>query len=242
MEASLAITIHAARNNLGTSKSRYYALASSSRSVSCDQLVDRMAAGRTTFSKAEILGVFQLAREELVGLLAEGCYVNTPFGAVMPLASGTLSSPSEAFRPGAEGLDHRLRFDFRIDPKLEKAALAKLKCKRAPNEDITSPRIESVVSLQSGKSGEASAGGLVSLSGFRLKVSPQNEEQGLFLRSASGLERRCAVYGENRPRRLVALVPADVAPGKYVLVVRAATRKGRPIEGAWPEAVRVIKG
>lgn len=238
----MALSVRAARNNLGTSDSRYYALASWSEVVDCDRFVERMAAGRTTFSKAEILGVFQLAREELISLLADGCCVKTPFGTATPRASGTFSTPNEAFRPGAEGHDHRLRFDFRIDPRIERAALGKLKCRRAPNEDLSSPRVESVISPQSGKAGEASSGGLVSLSGYRLKVDPRDERQGLFLRDAKGLERRCAAYGENRPRRLVALLPSDIKPGKYSLVVRAATKKGRAIEGTWQQTLRIVRG
>ncbi len=63
------------RNNLGTSQSPYYALASWSEVVESEAFIDRMAAGRTTISKTDILAVFQLAREELARLLSEGCYV-----------------------------------------------------------------------------------------------------------------------------------------------------------------------
>lgn len=72
----MALKIRAIQNNLGTSDSPYYALAARSDLIETEAFIDRMAAGRTTISKTEILAVFQLAREELTRLLAEGCYVH----------------------------------------------------------------------------------------------------------------------------------------------------------------------
>jgi hypothetical protein len=88
----MALNRQAARNTFGTSDRPYYALASWTQSIDCERFIDRMAQGRTTFSKTDIIAVFQLAREELATLLAEGCYVSTPRGAAMPRASGTFAA------------------------------------------------------------------------------------------------------------------------------------------------------
>jgi hypothetical protein len=227
----MAINIRTARNNFGTSESPFYAVASWSQTIDRDRFIDRMAAGRTSFSKADILGVFQLAREELASLLAEGCYVDTPLGAAMPRASGTFASRDEAFRPEAEGCDHRLRFDFRLDPWIERCALSSVRCKRDDDEDFVSPRIISFASLQSGCEGAAVAGDLLALTGSRLKLDPSDKAQGLFLIASSGTERRCDVYAENRPARLVALLPPSLEPGDYSIAIRTLSRRGRRIEG-----------
>jgi hypothetical protein len=55
---AMALTIRAMRNNLGTSESPYYALASWSELVETDAFIDRMSAGRTTFTKTDIIAVF----------------------------------------------------------------------------------------------------------------------------------------------------------------------------------------
>lgn len=231
----MALNIQAARNTFGTSDRPYYALASWTQSTDCERFIDRMAHSNTTLSKADIVAVFQLAREELASLLAEGCSVTTPLGAAMPRASGTFLALDEPFRPGAEDSDHRLRIDFRVDGTIERQALAKLRYKRTPIEDTVSPRIVEVSSLQSGIEGTASPGDLLSLTGYRLKIDPSDESQGLFLRTvgASSAERRCGVYAENRPARLLALLPGDLAPGEYELVLCALSRRGRRIEGRW---------
>ena len=232
----MALTIRAARNTFGTSDRPYYARASWGTAVDTERFIDRMAEGRTTLSKTDILAVFQLEREELATLLSEGCSVRTPLGTAMPRASGTFAALDEPFLPGAKDGDHRLRIDFYIDPAIERQAIAKLRCKRAPAEDCVSPRILAVSSPQSGKDGAASPGDILVLTGLRLKIDPSDESQGLFLLAtggAPGAERRCSVYPENRPSRLMALLPGDIASGDYKLVLRSRSRRGRKIETQW---------
>ena len=95
----MALTIRAMRNNLGTSESPFYALASWSEVVDSEIFIDRMAAGRTTLSKTDIIAVFHLAREKLARLLSEGCYVKTPLGAALLVATGKFSQPRDQFLP-----------------------------------------------------------------------------------------------------------------------------------------------
>jgi hypothetical protein len=239
----MALSIQAVRNTFGTSDRPYYAQASWTQSIDCERFIDRMAHARTTLSKTDIVAVFQLAREELASLLAEGYYVATPLGAAIPRASGTFAALDEQFRPDAEDSDHRLRIDFRLDPAIERQALAKLHCKRTPIEDTVSPRIVEVSSLQYDIEGTASPGDLLVLIGSRLSVDPSDESQGLFLRpiGAPSAESRCSVYAENRPARLVALLPGDLAPGEYELILRTLSRRGRRVEGHWSEKLSVDK-
>lgn len=239
----MALGIQAAKNTFGTSERPYYAQASWTQSIDCKKFIDRMAQARTTLSKTDIVAVFQLAREELASLLAEGYYVATPLGAAMPRASGTFATIDEQFRPDAEDSDHRLRIDFRLDPAIERQALAKLRCKRISMESTVSPHIVYVSSLQSGIEGKASPGDLLELIGSRLSFDPSDEFLGLFLRpiGVSSAETRCAVYAENRPARLVALLPGDLAPGEYELVLRTLSRRGRRVEGRWGEKLIVSK-
>jgi hypothetical protein len=140
----MAVKIRAVRNNLGTGSLPWHAQASWSRLVDTEAFVNRMAAGRTTVTRTEILAVFQLAREELCALLAEGCYVKTPFGAALPVAKGSFKDMHEAFRPDSRESGHSLRFDFRLDPDLEDDALSRVECRRVSAEDRVSPVIRSV--------------------------------------------------------------------------------------------------
>lgn len=60
----MALTIRALRNHFSTNANPYYAHASWSQVVETEAFIDRMASGRTTISKIEILAVFQLAIHE----------------------------------------------------------------------------------------------------------------------------------------------------------------------------------
>jgi hypothetical protein len=235
----MALTIRAMRNNLGTSESPYYALASWSELVDCDAFINRMAAGRTTLSKTDILAVFQLAREELGRLLADGCYVKTPLGSAIPIAKGRLASPTEAFRPGRRGSDHELRVDFRIDPGIEAEALAAIECVRDSGPDRRAPRLLEIRSIPSDCADEAAGGGLVRVAGSRLKFDTSDERLGLFFRDEAGRETRAAVYAEARPSFIIAVVPASLEAGSYRLFVRTLT-KGRAILQSDVSRLRIV--
>jgi hypothetical protein len=236
----MSLKIRAARNNLGTSESAFYAFASWSTVVESDDFIDHMASGRTTLSKTDIIAVFQLAREELVRLLADGCYVKTPLGSAIPRASGKLDSPTDLFQPGCQGSGHGLRFDFRLDPKIEREALASLRCIRDSGSDLRSPRILSITSVQSGREGEARCGDLLRITGKRMKFDPADERLGLFFRSAAGEEVRSALYAQIRPSILIAEVPLDLKEGEYSLVVRTVSRGGTKLEGRSATLMRMV--
>lgn len=67
--------------------------------------------------------------------------------------------------------------------------------------------------------GEIKAGSVLSLSGNRLKFDAADEEQGVFLSTEAG-EKRCGTVIENRPAKVVVLVPADLAAGEAEIELR----------------------
>ena len=228
------------RNNLGTSQSPYYALASWSEVVESEAFIDRMAAGRTTISKTDILAVFQLAREELARLLSEGCYVKTPLGSALPVASGSFGSLFDPFLPNSLGSGHSLRIDFRIDRSIEKEALHGINCVRDREGDGRLPRLAAFEALPSGSREVAEAGGAMRISGSRLKFDPADRRLGLFLEDEAGIESRAEVYVLVQPSTLIALVPADAAPGSYRLIVRTISKGGEILEDALMERIRML--
>jgi hypothetical protein len=235
----MAVKIRAVRNNLGTGSLPWHAQASWSRLVDTEAFVNRMAAGRTTVTRTEILAVFQLAREELCALLAEGCYVKTPFGAALPVAKGSFKDMHEAFRPDSRESGHSLRFDFRLDPDLEDAALSRVECRRVSAEDRVSPVIRSVECM----SGESGAGAIrvLDLRGARLGFDPADGACGLFLRAESRREWRVNAHIDIRPSRILALLPEGLPSGDYRVVVRARAR-GSAIRTAESQTLLSIQG
>lgn len=235
----MALTIRTMRNHLGTSDKPYYALASVSELVECEAFIDRMASGRTTISKTDIIAVFQLAREELGRLLAEGCYVKTPLGAALPVAKGAFREADDPFLPRSAGSGHELRIDFRIDPSIEREALASIRCVRDRAGDRRAPKPLAAVTLPSGERGEAAAGGLLKVSGARMKFDPANQALGLFFKGGDGRETRASVYAQALPSTLIAVVPLGLTEGDYRLVVRTVSKGGELLEGSLTEPVSI---
>lgn len=64
------------------------------------ELVDRMAAGRTTVTKTDIVATMQLFVEELTEDLAMGYSVKLTFGSFYLCASGTFKELDQAFSYG----------------------------------------------------------------------------------------------------------------------------------------------
>jgi len=236
----MALTIRAMKNNLGTSENPYYALASWSGIVESDDFLNRMAQARTTLSKTDILAVFQLAREELVRLLAEGNYVKTPLGAALPVASGSFRTRDDSFLPKKRGSGHTLRIDFRLDPGLEAAALAKIRYVRDRKPERRAPLLTLASSVKTGSSGQVEAGGLIRIVGARLKFDPAQPEQGLYFRGPTRTETRAPVYAYVRPSSLVALVPPDLPEGSYELIVRSVTGGGDLVEGVADGTIQIV--
>jgi hypothetical protein len=227
------------RNNLGTSESPYYALAAWSKVVDSEAFIDRMAAGRTTLSKTDILAVFQLAREELSRLLAEGYYVKTPLGAALPVAKGRFSSPDDSFLPKSPDSGHELRIAFRIDPTIEAEALASIQCIRDKEGDRRSPHITAIASLPSENSEEAVAGGLVRISGARMKFDPVDSRLGLVFRDEAGRETRAETYALAQPSSVIAIAPTTLEAGAYRLLIRTISKGGALLEGISSGTIRI---
>jgi hypothetical protein len=153
------------------------------------------------------------------------------------MASGRLASPTEPFRPGRKGGDHRLRVDFRLDPKIESEALAAVECVRGSEYDARSPCPLSAVATEENTASRA--GSLLSVSGKRLKFSPCDGRLGLFLKGEDDVELRVSVYALVRPSLIVALLPRDMRPGDYRVIVRTLSRGGEPLEGRLVVRLRI---
>ena len=74
-------------------------------------------------------------------------------------------------------------------------------------------------------------GGVVQLVGARLKFDAKDTAQGIFFVPETGARVRVAVIAENKPARLMAIIPADLAAGTYYIEVRTKiTSSPKPLK------------
>ena len=64
-------------------------------------------------------------------------------------------------------------------------------------------------------------GGVVQLTGSRLKFNQKDAAQGIFFIPETGNLVRASVIAENKPARVMAIIPADLAAGTYYIEVRS---------------------
>jgi hypothetical protein len=102
-----------------------------------------------------------------------------------------------------------------------RSAAARIKTKKVQVADPI-PYIVEVKDVLSGSTNDLlTAGGVVQMRGSRLKLVDNDTTNGIFLLpAAGGAEIRLAVIVENKPARLIAMLPADLAAGEYHLEVR----------------------
>ena len=99
-------------------------------------------------------------------------------------------------------------------------ALTKVKCEKTEGVS-TDPYITEVTDIVTGTVNTTlSKGGVVQLVGSRLKFDAKDAAQGIFFVPETGEAVRAAVIAENKPARLMAIIPADLAAETYYVEVR----------------------
>ena len=99
-------------------------------------------------------------------------------------------------------------------------AATKIKCEKTEGAS-TDPYITEVADVVSGKVNEVlTKGGVVQLVGSRLKFDAKDAVQGIFFVPETGEAVRATVIAENKPARLMAIIPAGLKAGTYYIEVR----------------------
>ncbi|UTC68125.1 MULTISPECIES: DNA-binding domain-containing protein [unclassified Treponema] len=193
----------------------YMAQAQDVRSYTLDEIIDLMMDKGTTLTRADIAATLQVYGEVCAALIADGSAVNTPLMNTSLSISGTFNGAADSF----DKKRHTVHLNLSAGTLL-KEAVGKIKCEKVEAAD-TNPYITEVTDIVSGKVNEVlTAGGVVQLVGSRLKFDPKDTAQGIFFVPETGEAVRAAVIAENKPARLMAIIPADLPAGSWYIEVR----------------------
>lgn len=220
---------YALRENLLTpDENDYMAQTADVRSFSLDEIIDLMMEKGSTLTKADTKAALQVYGEVVSALIKDGAAVNTPLMNTSLSISGVFNGAADSF----DKKRHSVNLNLTAGPLLKDAA-AKIKCEKTEAAD-TNPYITEVTDVVSGKVNEVlTAGGIVQLVGSRLKFDQKDESQGIFFVAETGEAVRATVIAENKPARLMAIIPADLPAGnRYVEVRTKYTVGGKPLKKA----------
>ena len=199
----------------------YMAQAADVRSYTLDEIIDLMMEKGSTLTRADVAATLQVYGEVVSAIIKDGSAVNTPLMNTSMSISGVFDGANDSF----DKKRHTVNLNITAGTLLRDAA-AKIKCEKTEGAS-TDPYITEVADIVSGKVNEVlTKGGVVQLVGSRLKFDAKDTAQGIFFVPETGAPVRTAVIAENKPARLMAIIPADLAAGTYYIEVRTKILEG----------------
>ena len=193
----------------------YMAQAQDVRSYTLDEIIDLMMEKGTTLTRADVAATLQVYGEVVSAIIKDGSAVNTPLMNTSMSISGVFDGANDSF----DKKRHTVNLNITAGTLL-RDAVTKVKCEKTEGVS-TDPYITEVTDIVTGTVNTSlTKGGVVQLVGSRLKFDAKDTAQGIFFVPETGEAVRAAVIAENKPARLMAIIPADLAAGTYYIEVR----------------------
>ena len=204
----------------------YMAQVQDVRSYTLDEIIDLMMEKGSTLTRADVAATLQVYGEVVSAIVKDGSAVNTPLMNTALSISGVFDGANDAF----DKKRHTVNLNLSAGTLL-RDVLPKIKCEKTESAS-TDPYITEVTDIVSGTVNTTlTKGGIVQLVGSRLKFDQKDEAQGIFFVSETGTPVRAAVIAENKPARLMAIIPADLEAGTYYIEVRTKiTSSPKPLK------------
>ena len=204
----------------------YMAQATDVRSYTLDEIIDLMMEKGTTLTRADVAATLQVYGEVVSAIIKDGSAVNTPLMNTSMSISGVFDGANDAF----DKKRHTVNLNITAGTLL-RDAVTKVKCEKTEGAS-TDPYITEVTDIVTGTANTTlTKGGVVQLVGARLKFDAKDAAQGIFFVPETGEAVRAAVIAENKPARLMAIIPADLAAGTYYIEVRSKhSGGGKPLK------------
>ena len=196
------------------------------RSYTLDEIIDAMMQKGSTLTRADVKAVLQIYGEVCAAVIADGCALNTPLMNTALSISGVFDGANDSF----DKKRHTVNLNITAGILL-RSVLPKIKCEKTEGAS-TDPYITEVTDIVTGTANTTlTKGGVVQLVGARLKCDAKDTAQGIFFVPETGEAVRAAVIAENKPARLMAIIPADLAAGTYYIEVRSKhSGGGKPLK------------
>ena len=199
----------------------YMAQAADVRSYTLDEIIDLMMEKGTTLTRADVAATLQVYGEVVSAIIKDGSAVNTPLMNTSMSISGVFDGANDSF----DKKRHTVNLNITAGTLL-RDAVTKVKCEKTEGTS-TDPYITEVTDIVTGTANTTlTKGGVVQLVGARLKFDAKDTAQGIFFVPETGAPVRAAVIAENKPARLMAIIPADLAAGTYYIEVRTKILEG----------------
>jgi hypothetical protein len=196
--------------------SSYYARVNSRGRVTKNDLIDMIVDRNTTVTRQEVASVLEHLEEVVINNLKMGFTVQTGLFTVKVGIRGSFDSLDDEFEPSR----HRTVINVRTAPPLKKLAAVGLSLEKGEST-LPNPSAIKLFDYNSKTTNlRVTPGSVASLSGSKLLLDPEDENQGIFFISEenpNGIKVENIVFSTSR--KLVFTVPADLEAGSYTVKV-----------------------
>jgi hypothetical protein len=201
-------------NHLTPDPDDQVAIPANVRSYTDEGIIDRILQRGTTLTRADLLASIQAYQAEHGYIVDEGNGFNTGLINAGPSITGKFNGVTDSYDHSRHNLRYGVNFSKSVRERIGKVKMTKV---QAP---VTGPIITAIKdSLSDLTDGTLSAGGVLDIAGSRLKVYPDIPEDGVYFIASDGTEYKASTLVENKPSRLIAMIPTLPA-GSYTLEVR----------------------
>ena len=183
-------------------------------SLDKEAIIARILKRGTTVTKTDVLAVFNGMEEVIADALLEGNTINLPLFNTSFSISGVFESPLDVF----DGNRHKLNINLTKGVLLREAEKS-VKFEKT-STTIPLPQIQEVKDSISGAVNETlTPNGVVEVRGYNLKIEGDDPACGLWFVAANGTETKAVTFIENKPSRIIAMIPALPADKYQIKVV-----------------------
>lgn len=222
------LKIKTVKNHLSTDEKKDGFCFRSTPSENLDEkaLVKEMVAYNSSFTAADILGMFSVLETVVMKNLAKGNCVQLPFGSLRANATGTCASVSESFTAGSG--NHQIGFLFSATAEARQQLESNLVYEQILPDSTQEGKIYRICTLDDDAKEipleTVSQNGKIRLHGRNLSFDSSDKDQGVFIENESG-KTRVTSFDRKGSAILDFRLPSSVVAGDYSLFV--VTKPGK---------------
>ena len=182
-----------------------------------EDIADKIVKERSEYRRDTILTILKMRDQAVKEFIEEGDSFRDGLIQLSPRVTGVWETEDAPFDPQV----HRRTLDMTMTADL-RATLEEIGVNNLGKKEATS-KISSVTNSATGlKDGTAPIGDDLIIEGDKIKIADETDsEQGVFFIDSEGKEHRVnRRLTDNKPSRLTARVPADIAEGDLQLIIR----------------------
>ena len=208
-------------------------------SLNKEDIVDLMSESGTTLTRTDNLAALNRLEETVVKAVLNGYNVNLPLFNISFSISGVFDGLTDSFDPNR----HKFNINLTKGTALRDAE-KKVKFEKA-NAIIPQPQIQEVKDHVSGKVNEIiTVKGVVEVRGYNLKIEGDDSNCGLWFVHETGNEEQAVTIVENKPTRIIAMVPNIMLGNTQIKVITQHTGGGNLLKTprifVYPKTLTVV--